>query len=68
MPAFNTTLVDQVLSLEYPQKSIAQQDQQVGYLVITVREDLGTFDGIQKKYNQTTQSWETGNTFTLKAR
>jgi len=67
MSAFNTTLVDPVLKLEYPQKSIAQQDQQVGYLVITVHEDLGTYDGIQKKYNQTTRSWETGDTFTLNA-
>ncbi|MCX6689890.1 MAG: metallophosphoesterase [Methanoregula sp.] len=68
MPAFNTTLVDPALMLEYPQKSIAQNDQQVGYLVITVHEDLGTFDGVQKMYNATTQSWETGDTFTLKAR
>ena len=68
MPAFNTSLVDPSLTLEYPQKSIAQDDQQVGYLVITVHEDLGTYDGIQKMYNQTTRSWETGDKFTIRAR
>jgi len=68
MPAFNTTLVDPALALEYPQKSIAQDNQQVGYLVITVHEDLGTFDGVQKMYNATIQSWETGDTVSLKAR
>jgi len=68
MPAFNISLVDPALTLEYPQKSIAQNDQQVGYLVITVHEDLGTFDGVQKVFNPMTQSWEIGDTFTIKAR
>lgn len=68
MPAFNATLVDPALTLEYPHTSIAQNDQQVGYLVITVHEDLGTYDGVQKMYNPATRSWETGDTFTMRAR
>ncbi|MFA4859200.1 carboxylesterase family protein [Methanoregula sp.] len=68
MGAFNTSLVDPVLTLEYPTKNIAQDDQQVGYLVVTVHEDLGTYDGVQKLYNATTRSWETGDRFTIRAR
>ena len=68
MPAFNISLVDPALTLEYPKQSIAQDDQQVGYLVITVHEDLGTYDGVQKMYNQTTRSWESGDKFTIRAR
>jgi len=68
MPAFNTTLVDPALTLEYPQKSIAQSDQKFGYLVITVHEDSGTFEGVQKVLNPVTGAWETGDRFTIKAR
>jgi DNA repair exonuclease SbcCD nuclease subunit len=68
MPAFDPALADPALTIEYPLKAIAQNDQKVGYLVITVHEDSGTFDGVQKVYNPQTQLWETGDTFTIKAR
>lgn len=66
--AFDPTQVDSNLTLEYPQVAIAAPDQPVGYLVITVQEDTGTFDGVQKVLNPVTGAWETGDTFTLHAR
>ena len=68
MSAFDPANVDPTLNLEYPKKSIATNDQKVGYLVINVHENSGTFDGVQKVYNATTQSWETGDRFTINAR
>ena len=68
MLGFNATLADPALTVEYPQKPVAAEDQKVGYLVITVHEDNGTFDGVQKVLNPATQDWETGDTFTLRAR
>jgi len=68
MLAFNTSLVDPALKLEYPPKSVVQSDQKVGYLVMTVHEGSGTFEGVQKKYNPVTRAWETGDTVTIRAR
>lgn len=65
---FDPANVDPALTLEYPQKTIVKNDQRVGYLVITVHEDTGTFDGVEKQLNPVTREWETGDTFTLKAR
>ncbi|WP_321507721.1 metallophosphoesterase [uncultured Methanoregula sp.] len=68
MQGFDPALANPALTLEYPKESIAQNDQKVGYLVITVHEDSRTFEGVQQLYNTTTRSWETGDTFTLRAR
>jgi len=68
MIAFDPADIDPALTLEYPVKAIALKSQRVGYLVITVHEDTGTFDGIQKTLNPVTNVWETGDTFSLKAR
>jgi hypothetical protein len=68
MPAFVIANVSPVLKLEYPLRNIAQQDQQVGYIVITVNEDNRTFSGVQKMYNAGHGTWTTGDTFTLPAR
>jgi para-nitrobenzyl esterase len=68
MPAFDPALADPALTIQYPLKPVAQNDQKFGYLVITVHEDSGTFDGVQKVYNPATQSWEIGDTFTINAR
>ncbi len=68
MPAFDIANVSPVLKLEYPLRNISEQDQRVGYIIITVNEDNGTFSGIQKIYNAGTGKWETGDTFTIKAR
>jgi hypothetical protein len=68
MQAFDPALADPALTVDYPLKPVTAEDQKVGYLVITVHEDTGTFDGIQKIYNPSTQSWDTGDTFTLHAR
>ena len=65
---FDPAEVDPALTLEYPMKSIAKNDQRVGYLVITVHEGTGTFDGVEKQLNPVTGSWETGDTFSIKAR
>jgi hypothetical protein len=68
MQAFNPALAEPALTVEYPLTPVAQKDQKVGYLVITVHEDTGTFDGVQKVLNPVTQVWETGDTFTMRAR
>ena len=65
---FDPANVDPALSLEYPEKTIVKNDQRVGYLVITVHENTGTFDGVEKQLNPVTRGWETADTFTLKAR
>lgn len=65
---FDPANVDPALNLEYPKKTITKNDQRVGYLVITVHESTGTFDGVEKQLNPVTGSWETGDTFTIKAR
>jgi hypothetical protein len=68
MIAFDPVDVDPALTLQYPQKPIAQNDQRVGYLVITVHEDSGTFEGVQKVLNPVSGAWEAGDTFTIRAR
>ncbi|MEI7857444.1 MAG: hypothetical protein WCH85_08075 [Methanomicrobiales archaeon] len=65
---FDPAEVDPALTLENPLKSIAKDDQRVGYIVITVHEGTGTFEGVEKQLNPVTGLWETGDTFTLKAR
>ena len=66
--AFDPANVDPALTLENPLKTIAKDDQRVGYLVFTVHESTGTFDGVEKQLNPVTGLWETGDTFTLRAR
>jgi hypothetical protein len=68
MQGFDPATADPALTIEYPLKPVAANDQRVGYLVITVHEDSGTFDGIQKVLNPVTGMWETGDTFTIHAR
>lgn len=68
MQGFDPVFVNPALTLEYPLKPISQSEQRVGYLLITVHEDTGTFDGIQKTLNPVTNAWEVGDTFTLKTR
>ena len=65
---FDPSTVPPALTLEYPLRAVAQSDQKFGYLVITVHEDNGTFDGVQKALNPATGAWEVGDRFTLKAR
>ena len=62
---FNPSEVDPVFSIDYPTHPVIASDQKFGYLVITVHEDSGTFNGVQKVYNTTTLSWEIGDTFTI---
>ena len=68
MQGFDPASSDPALTLEYPRKVISQSDQKVGYIIITVHEDTGTFSGVQKMYNSETRTWITGDTFTLHAR
>ena len=68
MLAFDPALADPALTVEYPLQPIAQNDQKVGYLVITVHEDSGKFSGVQKVLNPVTNMWEVGDTFTIYAR
>ena len=68
MIAFDPANVDANLNLEYPLSVVPANDQKVGYLVITVHEDSGTFDGVQKVLNPVTNMWEFGDTFTIYAR
>jgi hypothetical protein len=66
--AFDPVNVDPALTLEYPNTVIAKNDQRVGYVVITVHEGTGMIDGVEKQLNPVTGLWETGDTFSLKAR
>jgi hypothetical protein len=68
MQGFDPASANPALTLQYPLTPISQKDQRVGYLVVTVHEDSRTFYGIQKVLNPATGMWETGDTFTLKAR
>lgn len=68
MMTFDPANIDPALTLHYPLGIVAGTDQKVGYLVITVHEESGTFDGVQKVFNPKTQSWEIGDTFTIHAR
>jgi para-nitrobenzyl esterase len=68
MQGFEPASANPALTLQYPLTPISQKDQRVGYLVVTVHEDSRTFYGIQKVLNPATGMWETGDTFTLKAR
>ncbi|MHB8162873.1 MAG: metallophosphoesterase family protein [Methanoregula sp.] len=65
---FDPAEVDPALTLEYPKTNITKTDQRVGYVVITVHEGTGMIDGVEKQLNPVTGSWETGDTFTIKAR
>jgi len=65
---FDPANVDPALTLEYPNTVIAKNDQRVGYVVITVHEGTGMIDGVEKQLNPVTREWETGDTFTMKAR
>jgi len=68
MMTFYPANVDSNLTLKYPLSIVLENDQKVGYLVITVHEDSGTFDGVQKVLNPETRTWEVGDTFTIHAR
>lgn len=68
MVGFDPAIADPALTLEYPLSAISPADQKVGYLLVTVHENTGMFEGVQKMLNATTGLWETGDTFTLKAR
>jgi hypothetical protein len=65
---FDPAEVNPALTLEYPKKTISKNEQRVGYLVITVHERTVTFDGVEKQWNPLTREWETGDTFTIRAR
>jgi hypothetical protein len=67
MQGFDPAFSDPLLTLKYPLTPITESDQKVGYLVITVHEDTGTYDGVQKVYNPATRAWETGDTFTIQS-
>ena len=66
--AFDPVNVDPALTLKSPQKTIAKEDQRVGYLVFTVHESTGTVDGIEKQLNPVTHEWENEDTFTIRVR
>ena len=51
MLAFDPANASPELTIKYPLQPVAQNDQKVGYLVITVHENSGTFSGVQKVYN-----------------
>jgi hypothetical protein len=68
MQGFDPALADPALSIRYPLKPVNVNDQKVGYLIITVHEDNGTFDGVQKVLDPVTGVWETGDTFKYKNR
>ena len=66
--AFDPVNVDPALTLRSPTKTIAKNDQKVGYIVFTVHESTGTVDGVEKELNPVTNEWENVDTFTIRAR
>lgn len=65
---FDPANVDPALTLEYPKKTITKNDQRIGYMVITVHEGTGTFDGVEKQLDPVTGVWVIGDRFTIKTR
>lgn len=65
---FNMTLVDPNLTIAYPLTSVPKDEQKFGYLVVTVHEDSGMFDGVEKRFNPKTGTWEIGDTFAINIR
>ena len=60
--------VDPVFTLEYPTHPVNASDQKFGYLLVTVHEDKGTYDAVEKLLNPVTNTWGVGDTFTFPVR
>jgi len=60
--------VDPIFTLEYPTHPVNASDQKFGYLLVTVHEDKGTFDAVEKELNTVKGTWEVGDTFTVPIR
>jgi hypothetical protein len=56
------------VAAENPDPVVVGTAQQAGYLLVTVHEDTGTFDGIGNVLNASTGKRETGDAFTISAR
>lgn len=66
--SFDPSAVDPTLTLDYPTTAVNASDQKFGYLVVTVHEDTGTYDGVEKELNPGTGEWEVGDSFTYPIR
>jgi hypothetical protein len=66
--SFHPAEVDPLTPLEYPKHDVNASDQKFGYLLVTVHEDAGTYDGVEKLLNLTTGQWETGDIFSFPIR
>jgi hypothetical protein len=60
---FTPADIDPALKLDYPLKPVNAEDQKFGYLLVTVHEDTGTYDAVEKVLNPTTNTWEIGDRF-----
>lgn len=66
--SFSPSDVDPVLTLEYPMHAVNASDQKFGYLLVTVHEDTGTWDAVEKLLDIPTNTWEIGDTFSYPIR
>lgn len=64
--SYNLADADPNLTIEYPRVSLEKKDMKVGYVRMTVHEDTGICDGVQRVYNTETKDWEDGDVFSLK--
>ncbi len=65
---FNPKKVDPSVRLNYPSGPMKASAVKAGYVLFTVDEAARTIDAVQKSWNESTGTWERGDTFTLQVR
>jgi hypothetical protein len=63
--AFDPHEVDPSVTLDYPTGPVPDSEIKDGYLLVTVDEKAHTVNAVQKVWNEQTQAWEIGDTFTI---
>jgi len=64
---FNPQEVDSTVMLNYPNTAKKASTMKQGYVLFTVDETAETVTAVQKLWNETTRTWETGDTFITQA-
>ena len=57
--------IDPQLTLEYPTHPVNASDQKFGYLLVTVHEDKGTYDAVEKVLDPVTNKRGIGDIFSF---
>ncbi len=66
--SFNPKIVDPSVTLNYPTTSMKRSEVKAGYVLFTVDESARTIDAVQKYWNESTDTWERGDAFTMQVR